>query len=454
MQHRFVPRGAAKKLFACRADEVLMSGPAGTGKSRACLEKLHMMCLLNPGMRALIVRQVAASLASSAIQTYEKLVAIEALVVGIVTPFGGSLREPPGYKYSNGSFIGYGGLDKPTKIMSTEYDVIYVQEAIELTLTGWEALTTRLRNGRVSFQQLMADTNPEADTHFLLQRCNAGTTTLLESRHEDNPRYFDDAGLLTIEGRTYMARLDNLTGIRKERLRYGKWVGAEGIIYDEYDAAVHLVDRFDIPASWPRYWVIDFGFTNPFVCQQWAQDPDGRLFLYREFYFTGKTVDEHVVDILDAVSEPDPDYVHPVDVERLPHHGRKWTEPKPELIIADHDAEDRATFTKYIGLSTVPAKKTVSDGIQAVQRRLRRAGDGKPRLFFLKNSLVRRDAALVAKAKPTCTPEEIVRYVWDVVEGKVSKEQPRKVDDHGMDTTRYMVAHKDLQGEFNIRFID
>jgi hypothetical protein len=41
-----------------------------------------------------------------------------------------------------------GGMDKPTKIMSSEYDFIYVQEAIELTETDWENLTTRLRNGR------------------------------------------------------------------------------------------------------------------------------------------------------------------------------------------------------------------------------------------------------------------------------------------------------------------
>jgi len=28
-------------------DEVLLSGPAGTGKSRACLEKVHLMALMN-----------------------------------------------------------------------------------------------------------------------------------------------------------------------------------------------------------------------------------------------------------------------------------------------------------------------------------------------------------------------------------------------------------------------
>ena len=31
-------------------------------------------------------------------------------------------------------------------------------------------------------------------------------------------------------------------------------------------------------------WSVDFGFTNPIVIQWWAEDPDGRLYLYRELY--------------------------------------------------------------------------------------------------------------------------------------------------------------------------
>jgi len=41
------------------------------------------------------------------------------------------------YTYPNGSTIVLGGLDKESRIMSTQYDVIYVQEAIELTEAEW-----------------------------------------------------------------------------------------------------------------------------------------------------------------------------------------------------------------------------------------------------------------------------------------------------------------------------
>ena len=101
LQHKFKPRGQAQALFGYRGDEVLMSGPAGTGKSRACLEKLHMCMLLNPGSRVLIVRKTAVSLTSTALVTFRQHVIGEALLAGDVVWYGGSKNEPAQYKYSN-----------------------------------------------------------------------------------------------------------------------------------------------------------------------------------------------------------------------------------------------------------------------------------------------------------------------------------------------------------------
>lgn len=411
---------------------MLMSGPAGTGKSRACLEKLHLMMLLNPGARALIVRKTLASLGSTALVTWRRFVIAEALETGDTWFYGGSAQEPAQYQYTNGSSVVIGGMDKATKIMSSEYDVIYVQEATELTTNDWEALTTRLRNWKIPFQQLIADCNPDVPHHWLKQRADSGATELLESRHEDNPTLYEN-GAPTERGAKYLAVLDALSGVRHARLRRGLWVAAEGLVYEEWDPAVHLVDRFEPPASWVRWWGVDFGFTNPFVCQMWAEDPDGRLFLYREFYQTRRTVDQHAKAIL-AVVAP----------------GGRWTEPKPRAIAADHDAEGRAVFAREIGISTVAAKKGVSDGIQATQQRLRVAGDGKPRLFVMRDALVQRDPELENAKKPTCTAEEIVGYIWDP---RTGKEAPVKENDHGMDTMRYVVANRDLVGRAEVRWV-
>jgi phage terminase large subunit len=285
------------------------------------------------------------------------------------------------------------------------------------------------------YQQLLADCNPDAPTHWLKQRADRGQTVLLESRHEDNPTLWDRAQQTwTTVGAAYMAILDALTGVRKERLRYGRWAAAEGLVYDGWDRAVHLIDPFPIPADWPRYWVVDFGFTNPFVLQWWAQDPDGRLYLYRELYHTHRLVEDHARQALALIG---------VDRRGDRFHWAQATEPRPRAVISDHDAEDRATFERHVGLTTTAAYKAVSAGIQAVAARLRPAGDGKPRLLVFRNAVVERDPALEVARKPIGLAEEMDGYVWDTSANRKKGEEPLKRDDHAEDCVRYLVAYVD-----------
>lgn len=166
--------------------------------------------------------------------------------------------------------------------------------------------------------------------------------------------------------------------------------------------------------------MIDFGYVNPFVCQWWAIDGDGRMYRYREIYMTKRTVAQHAEQI------------------KLLSIGETY-----EATIADHDAEDRATL-RQAGIETLAATKEVSRGIQAVQQRLARGHDERPRLFLLKNALVEPDAALAEAKKPTCAEAEFPAYVWQTTpDGRPDKEEPLKVNDHAMDCIRYAVMYLD-----------
>lgn len=169
-------RGSARELLHRRDKEVLLAGPAGTGKSYAALWKVHLMCMLNPGMRALVVRKTHKSLTTTGLVTFQDHVAKEAIANGICRWHGGSGEKPAQYQYTNDSVIVVGGLDNADKIMSAEYDIAYVQEATDLTPDDWEKINTRLRNGMVSFQQLIADCNPQQSSHWLKRRCDEGKT--------------------------------------------------------------------------------------------------------------------------------------------------------------------------------------------------------------------------------------------------------------------------------------
>jgi phage terminase large subunit len=279
----------------------------------------------------------------------------------------------------------------------------------------------RLRNGQISFQQLIADCNPDMPTHWLNERVRKEQTLYIKSRHEDNPMLFNQSDMtLTDKGKDYMQKLDNLTGVRYQRYRLGNWVAAEGLVYDTYNPDVHIRNRFERPPmEWNLYLSIDFGFTNPFVCQFWLEDNDGRLYLWKEIYKTAGLVEDHAKIIVKELGNR-----------------------KPKAVICDHDAEDRATLTRHLGYHTVAAKKTVSDGLQAVASRFKVLDDNKPRLYLCRDATIETDKLLSNSKKPTSTLQEIVGYVWN--EGK---EVPVKENDHGMDAMRYMVAHLDLKSK-------
>jgi len=442
--------GGADELMACADTECCMDGPAGTGKSYAALWKMHLRRILFPGSRGLLARKTLIALKSSTLVTYREQVLGPLLTSGLVRFWAAKGDEPPHYAYWNGSKVVIVGLDKPGKAMSTEYDDILVDEALDTEESDIEALLTRIQRpghvygvgieGRPPFAQLVLVTNPGAPTHWLNRRMLAGRTHRILSHHSDNPA-------MTAE---YLQLLDrNLTGVRRKRLYLGIWAAAEGTVYeDAWNPETHVVKRATIAKrpdlwgdcgidpAWPRYLGIDWGYRNPAVVKWYVRLPDGELVVYRELYLTMTLVEDLAREARALMGW------------RMNELGaltptRKDADPLPREIIADHDAEDRATFERYFGLGVFPAdkgKNSISDGIQAVTKRLQ-----DKRLIYLADSLVRRDPLLEQAKKPCSSVEEFESYVWDTRAGRPPREQPIDESNHGMDVDRYVVRYFDRE---------
>ena len=211
--------GAAKEVFECEDDEVIIAGPADTGKTLACLARVNQLAWENENSRGLIVRKVKEDMWSSVLETFKEHIREDG---DGVRAFGG--EKPSWFDYPNGSRIWVVGMDRPGKALSAEFDFIYVNQAEELTLPDWEILGSRAsgRAGHLDKPQIIGDCNPEAPTHWIMQRRRAKALTFFESKHTDNPELFDpETGEITEMGEVRLRRLSKLTGSRYQRLFLG-----------------------------------------------------------------------------------------------------------------------------------------------------------------------------------------------------------------------------------------
>lgn len=243
IQLEFELRGGNAEAWSCLDREILVEGPRGTGKTRTILELLNAYCHRYPGIRILIAKKYLRSIGGSVSQTYLKQVVQNG--EGI-TPFGGNEFEPAAFRYKNGSAIVLGGLDDPEKLKSSEYSIIYVNEATELTEEDWDALKALLRQSKdgkliISHPRIIGDCNPTDAGHWLNRRCEAGDVTRIKTRLRDNPHYFIDDETMTEAGEDYInGTLESYKGSRRKRWLDGEWTGVEDACYQMFDPLIHI----------------------------------------------------------------------------------------------------------------------------------------------------------------------------------------------------------------------
>jgi len=387
----YTPYGGCEEFMYCKDSEFIAAGPAETGKTLAACWKIHLLALKYPKLNGAIVRKTQTSIYGSVLQTFDRV--IEGAPV---EAYGG--EKPQKYNYSNGSVIWVGGMDKADKILSSERDFFYVNQAEELSLDDWEKLTTRTtgRGAVMPYTMTFGDCNPGGRLHWIRQRSKDGKLKLIRTYHRDNPTLYDPAtGKLTEQGKRSLAKLQDLTGVRRKRLFEGIWATAEGAVYDNFDAAIHVMVRE--PSEFHTWYLgMDEGYTNPAVILLVGEDSDGRHHVYKEFYKRG-VLQSGVVA-----------------------RARDWAdEYKVTLAAVDAAAAGLIADLVDAGVPAVGSKGRVLDRIQSVQNRLKIQGDSRPRLTI----------------DPSCenTINDFESRVW-----KPEKDEPIKENDHGTDAYEYL----------------
>ena len=407
---RVTLRGGNGELYRSREHEVVLAGGADTGKTYAACLKAIEMCVNVPGVQGALVRKTAASIPGTVLRTFKTLAGSG------VTYYGG--ESPSRIIFPNGSQVWIGGMDNSDRVLGAERDFIQVSQAEELTLDDWEKLATRCsgRGAKVQHPQLFADCNPGGSRHWIRERAKAGKLRLIQSRHQDNPTIYDQAGNLTEEGARRLAVLDNLTGVRRLRLKEGVWATVEGAVYPMFNAAVHVFPRD--PREMVRWFLaLDEGFTNPQTCLLVGSDGDGRWHVFEEYYVTGHLESEIVAQALGWFDD--------VRTSRTVGQFAPY-KVRCEMAACDAAAAGLIASLNAAGVYTRAGKGLiggngkVKGGIDKIQDRLKVQMDGKPRLSLQPGACDN-------------TVNEFESYCW-----KDGKDVPVDAFNHAIGSLRYL----------------
>lgn len=424
-------RGAALELVRCKDREVILSGPADTGKSFGGCYKAHLICSCVPMVQGAILRKTYSSMPGSILMTYWKLAKPQGVRV-----IGG--EYPTKYIYPNGSVIWIGGMDNPDRVLSSERDFIYTCQTEEFTLNEWEYITTRCsgRGAVIRNTQAFGDCNPGGSRHWIKLRAAEGKLRLLSSQHIENPTLYDVRGNLIDDEQVHnrMAVLDGLSGVRRLRLRDGIWATAEGAVFDIFNANVTGVISDHVQkrgTSDVRHWKLcqDHGYNNPATLLLVGDDDDNHRHVYREFYGSG-ILEADMVFMASLFNKfPMQAAGHATKEELTALSFDKEYEKLPlAQVRCEKNAVDDASpgliaALRVAGVHAVGGKGKILDGIHAIQNRLKVQGDGRPRLTV----------------DPSCINliNEFESHVWDT-KGTSQKDTPLDKDNHAIAALRYL----------------
>lgn len=147
----------------------------------------------------------------------------------------------------------------------------------------------------------------------------------------DNPIYANDA--------KYMATLATLPEVLRNQLLYGDWNAGVGTALDELDEGMHIVKRFDVPATWTRFGAFDYGFAHNWVWVYFAVTEDGDVFVVDTVRGRRHQVHDIAMRVRSRVPVDHPQYLYTHTDSYSFQRKKERDEHTPtiaELMLADH----------------------------------------------------------------------------------------------------------------------
>ena len=266
--------------------------------------------------------------------------------------------------------------------------------------------------------KVFCNCNPESPYHWFY-------TDVLKNLKEQNGLYvhFTMEDNLTLSEEIKNRYKKMYSGVFADRYIKGKWVVANGLIYDMFKSR-HEIEPEDIPYEDIVKWCVgvDYGTANATAFLLCGKTADGTIYVCKEYYFAGRLEAQAQNDF--EAQKTDLEYAE--DMKQFISDNYNLTGqvyrsgPNGMSIVTDPAASSFILQLRRMRMKVSRANNDVLDGIRTVATHI-----GDDRLFISKECVN--------------TLKEIHTYVWDSKAQLAGIDRPTKLNDHCMDALRYSV---------------
>lgn len=305
--------------------EILGGGAAGGGKTDlGILLPAVRQFTEHPKFKGLVLRRTFPDLEKEIVPRQQEWYA----------PMGATYNETKKlWKFPSGAKIQNGHAEREDDVRkydSAEYNYIDWDESTHFTKFQYLYLSiSRCRSSSPDLPAIVRSfTNPGNVGHLFFKErfvdpAPRGRKILIDKVTKLKRMYIpflgSDNPWLSINDPGYLGRLEGLPEAERLAKLFGNWDAYEGQVFSEFrvlripgepENALHVIDTdpkfnapYDIPAWWPKFIAIDWGWEARTICLWGAVSPSGRLYLYRCMGWTKTLIKDWTRDIVNVTGQ-------------------------------------------------------------------------------------------------------------------------------------------------------
>ena len=298
------PNAKQAMMLEAKTKHVGFGGARGGGKSWAVRTKAKLLALRYPGIKLLIVRRTYPEL----INNHINILRAELAGIAVYNDRDKVIR------FGNGSTINFMYCAKDAdldRLQGVEYDVIFFDEATQLSEWQMKTLAACLRGVNKFPKRIYYTCNPGGQGHSYIKRI------FIDRKYEagEDPADYSFVQSLVTDNIVlmqtqpdYIKQLEALPEKLRKAWLEGDWDIFEGQFFEDFRVSPDLMKCHEAgveieyakqqglwthviptpkdgpPAGWTIYRSFDWGYSKPFSCAWWAVDFDGRLYRILELY--------------------------------------------------------------------------------------------------------------------------------------------------------------------------